>query len=769
MTQGTFIVIEGTDGSGKETQSRLLVDRLKNEGYAVEIYDFPQYGKSSSYFVREYLNGKYGSIESVGPYTASLFYALDRYEAAPQIKAALDAGTIVIANRYTGSNMAHQGTKFINPEERKGYYLWLDAIEFQMLKIPRPDMSLVLRVPAETAQKLVDKKEKRAYTNKKRDIHEASLEHLQKAVEVYDNLCELFPKDFKQLDCVRDNKLLEVEAIHNLIWETVNPMLPSKKNKSSTKKDNEKKRESDYLIDGKHGLEITAAGNKKLEEFVTSTTNNVYGFNESVSPQIIAAAMARLCRRRDDMRITLLDEFIDATDDTELLQRVVTAFGDNSVKQLLGQHVIVEGASNLLTKKLEWGRLAAYAEQSTRYIYFDEKDKDGSYKYFVPAQLDTKTKQSYIETMDTIFDTYSKMVHKLTDYVQTHSSVPKKEQDEAWQNATRAQACDAARPVLPVATKATVGIFGSAQALESLITHLQGDALPEAQDTGSKLLTELRKVSPAFYEGVSNSANGNALLAYRANTAQSVKKLAASTLSENYSSESEAVTLSAVWPRNELDIVADMLYEHSGLSLHKITSEVATWSYDKKLEVFESYVGERLNRHHRPGRALEKVHYSWDLMCDYGVFRDLQRHRMVDDLEWQTLTPRYGYETPKLVEDAKLTDEFEVCFDLSLKLYSILQGAGYENEAQYATLLGHKMRWKVTINAREAFLLLELRSSPQGHPNYRKLTQLMHQKIAEVHPLLANAMKFINKDEDPELTRLAAEKATQSKLQQLGQ
>jgi thymidylate synthase ThyX len=140
---------------------------------------------------------------------------------------------------------------------------------------------------------------------------------------------------------------------------------------------------------------------------------------------------------------------------------------------------------------------------------------------------------------------------------------------------------------------------------------------------------------------------------------------------------------------------------------------------------------------------------------------------MVDDLEWQVLTPRYGYDVPQLVDDAGLTEKFESCFDLSLKLYSLIQEAGYEYESQYATLLGHKMRWKVTINAREAFQLLELRSSPQGHPGYRKLAIQMHEKISEVHPLLGSAMKFVNQGEDEELTRLAAERYTQFKLSQL--
>lgn len=140
---------------------------------------------------------------------------------------------------------------------------------------------------------------------------------------------------------------------------------------------------------------------------------------------------------------------------------------------------------------------------------------------------------------------------------------------------------------------------------------------------------------------------------------------------------------------------------------------------------------------------------------------------MVDDLEWQLLSPRYGYEVPALVEEAGLTEMFEECFDISLKLYSDLQAAGYSAEAQYATLLGHKMRWKVTYNAREAFHLHELRTSPQGHPGYRKLVQDMHAKLCEVHPLLGEAMKFVNQGEDAELTRLAAERYTQFKLKSL--
>lgn len=771
--QGLFIVIEGTDGSGKGTQFELIKKRLTDEGYDVAAFDFPVYDRESSYFVRKYLNGEYGDGEAVGPYTASLFFALDRYDQAEAIKAALAAGKVVIANRFTGSNMAHQGTKFRHMEERRGYFIWLDNLEFQMLGIPRPDLSLVLRVPADIAFDLVEQKAPRSYTVKKRDLHEADLGHLKKAVEVYDDLCRLFPKDFKSLDCVRNDKLLGVEAIHKLVWETLEPLLPARKKPRSVAAQaapaaSTSKPVNPYVEKSAGGFRLTAKGKQYLKDAVTSVDGDVYAFTDKLSPITIAAAMARLSRRGDDMRITILDEFAQAADkDRQLLQRVITAYGDDSVQQLAGQHLVVENASNLLTKKLEWGRLAAYLEQSTRYIYYDQKDENGRYKYYTPEHFSDKVQAKYRSVMDEVFELYSDMVHKLTDYVRGNSSVPKEERDIAWKGATRAQACDVARSVLPVATRSTVGIFASGQALESLIMHLLSDELPEARQTGQRMLDEARKIMPAFLERADKPDRGGAAIAYRANTFNRVRELADKHLPGRYSSDEAAVRLVNVWPRNELDLVPDMLYEHSHLSLEEIKREVSQWPYAKKAEVLAAYMGERLNRRHKPGRALEKAHYSWDLMCDYGIFRDLQRHRMVDDLSWQYLTPRYGYEVPKLIEEAGLTEKFERCFDLSLELHSYLQQKGYEVEAQYATLFGHRMRWKITYNAREAFHLHELRTSPQGHPGYRKLVKQMHDRVAEVHPLLAEAMKFVNKDEDPELTRLAAERYTQFKLKLL--
>ncbi|HUP26028.1 MAG TPA: FAD-dependent thymidylate synthase [Candidatus Limnocylindrales bacterium] len=772
--RGTFLVIEGTDGSGKGTQFAKLVERLEAEGYDVVTFDFPRYEDPSSYFVQQYLNGKYGSSEEVGPYTGSLFFALNRYDASFAIREALDQGKIVVANRFTGSNMAHQGGKFAHAEERRGYFIWVDNLEHDMLKIPRPDRSVVLRVPADIAQKLVDKKPARSYTTQKRDLHEADIHHLERSVEVYDDLCQLFPKDFIRLDCVRDGKLLDVDAVHNLLWQSIEPMLPAKPTKTTMadlKAEPAAKSvstENPYIKKTESGYQITQAGKEFLAECVTDITGNVYAFNNKLGPLTIAAAMARLSRRGDDMRITVLDEFANTLGkDEKLLQRVITAYGDDSVQQLAGLHVVVEGASNILTKKLEWGRLGSYLEQSTRYIYLDKKDAEGNYRYYTPDQFDAKTKKIYKLAMDEIFEEYSDMVHKATDYVRGNDKTPKEEQDIAWQGATRAQACDAVRPVLPVATKLTVGIYASGQALESLIMHLLSDELAEARETGQKILDEARKVIPALLERADKPDRGGALVAYRANKHRAMRELANNYLPDTHSKSPEAVSLNSFWPRNETDLVPDMLYAHSNLSLKELQEVVNKWPIAKKEEVFAAYMGERLNRRHRPGRAIEKAHYCWDLLCDYGIFRDLQRHRMVDNLEWQILTPRYGYEIPELIEAAGLSEQYEKCFELSLKLHSHLQSAGYEAEAQYATLLGHRMRWKVTYNAREAFHLHELRTSPQGHPGYRKLVQQMHERLAEVHPMMAEAMKFVNQGEDEALTRLAAERYTQFKLQQL--
>lgn len=734
---GVFIVLEGTDGSGKGTQFKLLAEHLKERGHDVALFDFPQYDQPSSHFVKKYLNGEYGTAEEIGPYTASLFYALDRFEAAAAIREALEQGKIVLANRFTGSNMAHQGTKFVHAEERRGYFIWLDNLEFEMLKVPRPDLSLVLRVPADVAQKLVDQKESRSYTDKKRDLHEADLSHLERSVVVYDDLCQLFPKDFQRIDCVRGGELLPIETVHELVRQKLEPMLPARpadKTKENTPVSASKVTKQDEVV--------AAVPAKAADELVTNATTNVYGFTDKLSPQTIAAGLAQFAQADGSLRTTILQQLSDAENRDKKLPSAAL----EHTKQLSGQHIVVEQASSMLAKKLEWGRLAAYVEQSSRAITYDKKDESGNYKYYIPDYLSIDIKTAYCAHMDEIFRLYGTMVTTLAKYLEESSQTPAADRDEAWSRAFQTKARETLRPVLPVAAETSVGVFASGQALESLVLRLLGDPLPEARGAGEAILAAARKANPTFFSGKDMAEQGNAWIAHRTSTREAVKNLANDLLSDNHAAEAEPVQLVSVWPRNEFDLVPDMLYEHSNLPLKKIQEEVATWSYEKRLTVFEAYIGERTSRRQKPGRALEKAHYSWDLVSDYDVFRDLQRHRMVDDLEWQELTPRYGFDMPKLVEEASLEEDFQTCFDISLKLHSLMQVSGYDLEAQYATLLGHKMRWKVTYNAREAFHLHELRLGVHGHEATRKLVRQMHEKLSEVHPLLGESMKFASSD-----------------------
>ncbi len=218
--RGKFIVIDGTDGSGKATQAKLLVDFLRKDGYAVEMADFPQYGTKSAGPVEEYLNGKYGPVNA---YAASILYAADRFDASFKIRQWLDEGKIVISNRYVTANAGHQGGKIESNAERIKYFKWLDNLEYGIFGIPKPDLNILLHMPAKLAQKLVDKKSKkvRKYANgKKRDLHEADLKHLQRAEMVFMQIAELFPNT-KLVECTENGKLLSPEQVHNKVWNYV--------------------------------------------------------------------------------------------------------------------------------------------------------------------------------------------------------------------------------------------------------------------------------------------------------------------------------------------------------------------------------------------------------------------------------------------------------------------------------------------------------------------------------------------------------------------
>ena len=782
MNKGKYIVIEGPEGVGKTSQVQELARRLGVAGLPVRVLREPD--SQSDLTARAIRQMTQDPNYPMNTRTEVLLYNAARAQSLENIKESVDNGINCIVDRNYLTTLAVQ---YYGRGDVPDYNTINTIINFAVGGI-EPDLCVVLDAPvAILKQRLGVRDSGERFDNL--DDHflervragylwEAKQRNLPVVYstndlsEVADNIWNLVTKNLAERSVRQTpsnaSSVAEVLA-HKQISQTVDNT-----NTNETIIDHHhiptesEAEDQEYLEKNDNKLTITDAGYKYLDQIVTDSKKDIYAFSDKLSPVTIAAAMARLSRRADDMRITILDEFAKHEgDDAKLLERVITAYGDDSVQQLAGIHLVIENASNLLTKKIEWGRLAAYLEQSTRYIYFDQKDQNGNYKYYVP-DLPIELKDEYINSIDKIFDLYSEVVNKLTDYIRANSSTPAEERDGPWRSATKAQACDAARAMLPVAVKSTVGIYASGQAVESLIMHLQSDNLPEAQQSGKDMLIQARKVMPVFLQRADKPERGGAIIAYNANTRNEVSKLASKNLKSSHSEDIENdVTLVDYWPKNEMLLVPDMLYEHSNLSLTELQEQTNTWSYEKRLEIFEAYMGERLNRRHKPGRALEKAHYSWDILCDYGIFRDLQRHRLVDDLAWQELTPRYGFEIPEIIEKAGLTDEFEQAFAISLKLHSRIIASGYKLEAQYATLLGHKLRWKITYNAREAFHFHELRTTPQGHPGYRKLVLKMHEKLNEVHPLLASAMIFVNQDENPELTRLAAERYSEYKLQKL--
>lgn len=224
-SKGRLIVIDGTDGSGKTVQTALLIKRLREAKRDVAVADFPRYGLPSAYFVEQYLKGRYGSAADVDPHVASFFYALDRYDAKRELRRELRRGKIIVSNRYVTANMGHQGAKISSPIGRRRFYAWLDRLEHDLLGLPRPDLMVILHVPAALAQRLVDRKGRRDYIRRRRDLHEADLSHLQAAERTYLELAKRFT-GFRLVECVERGRLLPPETIHEKIWNIIQATLP---------------------------------------------------------------------------------------------------------------------------------------------------------------------------------------------------------------------------------------------------------------------------------------------------------------------------------------------------------------------------------------------------------------------------------------------------------------------------------------------------------------------------------------------------------------
>jgi len=221
MSYGKFIVIDGTDGSGKTVQANRLIERLRGLGREAQLLDFPRYTKPSAYFVERYLRGDYGGVNDVGPKAASLFFALDRFDASADIRAALERGAIIISNRYVSANKGHQTGKISDPNEQAAFVAWLNDVEYDWLKIPKPDLTLLLHVPAEIGFEL-----SRSRDGEKTDIHQKDIEHLRAAERAYLRLPEIDKvENWQAIECTTDGKLLPIDEIHELVWQKVETLI----------------------------------------------------------------------------------------------------------------------------------------------------------------------------------------------------------------------------------------------------------------------------------------------------------------------------------------------------------------------------------------------------------------------------------------------------------------------------------------------------------------------------------------------------------------
>jgi thymidylate synthase ThyX len=494
-------------------------------------------------------------------------------------------------------------------------------------------------------------------------------------------------------------------------------------------------------------------------------------------PEVVKGALfARYSRSPKSLRRLFLDEFladvgrianvgeplnfVKTSRAEELYGRMFFEYGDDSVAQLGGVHLACEGASNILTKVLEWGRLAAYLEQSTRYVPYDDL-VGGRYRYHVPRELDGELRARYLTTLDAMFDTYRELLPILRQHFTERFPKDEQTSDGAYRMSIRAKALDTLRGLLPAATTSNVGIYGTGQAYENLLLRMRAHPLLEVRAYAGLMLEELRKVIPAFLRRVDLPNRGGAWSDYLEDTRRSTSRVAAALVADESELSRDEVTLTDFDPDGETKVVAAALYAVSNVPDDRLLEIAHKMTEAERRSVLEAYVGRRTNRRQKPGRAFERTSYRFDVLADYGAFRDLQRHRLLT-LEWQRLSPRHGFVMPEAVAEARVEERWRRSLEASAALHDAIAATGLTEVAPYAVAMAYRVRFYMDMNAREAMHLIELRSAPQGHPAYRRISQTMHRLIAERagHRALAAAMTFADHSEVA-LERLEAERAAE--------
>jgi thymidylate synthase ThyX len=490
-------------------------------------------------------------------------------------------------------------------------------------------------------------------------------------------------------------------------------------------------------------------------------------------PETVKGALfARYSRYQGTLRRLFLDEFAETVSSpgvafdgaegeraAELYERIFVGYGDDSVAQLGGAHVACEWVSNVLTKVLQRPRLGAYLEQSTRYIAYDTPmGPDGGYRYYRDPSLGPE----YVAAMDELFAIYSATLPQVAGWVE--SSFPG-EDTPARRRAVQAKALDLLRGLLPAASLSHMGIFATGQTYEQLILHLLAHPLPEARAYGDMVLDSIKAVMPSFVARVERPERGGEWVRFLRERDAAAAQWATRLGLDREEADRPSVKLLHV-DGDEDSLLAALLFEATGASEETTRIRLSALSADDRARMLADLVGARSNRRHRPGRGFEALRYRFEIVSDYGAFRDLQRHRMLT-VQWQRLTPWLGAGVPAEVDAAGCGDQYRRALEISQAEWERLAAAGREGEALYALCLGYRIRYVLDLNAREAMQLIELRSGREGHPSYRAVAHEMHAQIAAAHPMVGAAMTHVDTETEPRLERILSEMRTQAKLDAL--
>jgi thymidylate synthase ThyX len=485
-------------------------------------------------------------------------------------------------------------------------------------------------------------------------------------------------------------------------------------------------------------------------------------------PETVKGALfARYSRYPGTLRRMFLDEFASdlpepgagrSWDGDEgqraaaLYERIFLGYGDDSVAQLGGAHVACEWVSNVLTKVLQRPRLGAYLEQSTRYIAYDTPMPTGGYRYFRDDALGPQ----YAAAMDALFDAYAAALPRVMAWAADEFPIGAGEAPAAHQRAIKAKALDLLRGLLPASSLSHMGIFATGQTYEQLILHLLAHPLPEARQVGSMILEELKAVIPSFLTRVERPERGGEWVDYLESRREAGERWA-ERLGLGRGDEDTGPSVRLLGVEGDEDaLLAALLFESAGVGETEVRDAVGGLGEAERAELLGDLVGARANRRHRPGRGFEALRYRFEIVADYGAFRDLQRHRMLT-VQWQSLTPDLGAGVPAQVDLAGCGDPYRRALEISRREYQRLTDVGLPQAAPYALCLGYRIRFILDLNAREAMQLIELRSGREGHPSYRAVAHEMHAQIAEVHPAVAAAMRHVDTETEPRLERILSE------------